>query len=159
MATDSVLNVPSANEPGPLKRLGGVLQRDSGFMVRINVPNLANQAIVHLLPQVYSTGMEAVLAYNCITRLLLPYRARPSPMNFVTSFAAPKCADNMNAYFRNHLLPLLPDLEDIGDASEVPTKKGKMTLAQVKAYFLAHGETDMCTLVAAVDEPGLSGVL
>jgi hypothetical protein len=74
----TVSDVPSAKNPIPLKRLRGVLQRGSGFMVRISVPDVANQAIVHLLPQVYSTGMEAALAYDCITRLLLPYRARPS---------------------------------------------------------------------------------
>jgi hypothetical protein len=130
--------VPSSKEPISMKRLRGVLKRGSEFTVRIRVPNSADQAIVHHLPQMYPTGMEAALAYDCITRLLLPYRARPSPLNFVTSFATPETADNMATYFRIHLLPLLPDLEDSCDASEAPTRKGKMTLKQVKAYFLAQ---------------------
>jgi hypothetical protein len=64
---ESVLAVPSINNLVPVKRLRGVLQRGSGFMVMISVPNSADQAIVHHLPQVYSTGMEAALAYDCIT--------------------------------------------------------------------------------------------
>jgi hypothetical protein len=139
LAAKSVPDVPSTNDPIPLKRLRGVLQRDeSGFIVRISVPNSANHAIIHHLPQVYSTGKEAALAYACITRLLLPYRARPSPLNFVTSFATPECSANMATYFWTHLLPLLPDLKDDGDSVAVPTKKDKMTLAQARSYFLAQ---------------------
>jgi hypothetical protein len=129
---------PPSADPVPLKWLRGVLQRVLGFMVRISVPNSANQALVHLLPQVYTTGREAALAYDCITRLLLPYRARPSPLNFVTSFATPECAANVKTYFQNHLLPLLPVLEDSSEPGEVLTKKGKMTLAEARAYFLAQ---------------------
>jgi hypothetical protein len=44
----------------------------------------------------------------------------------------------MAAYFRDYLLPLLPDLGDSSDANELLTKNGKMTLAQVTAYFLAQ---------------------
>jgi hypothetical protein len=64
---------PSTDDPIPLKRLRGVLQRGLGFLVRISVPNSEDQALVHHLPQVYSIGKEAALAYDCITRLLLPY--------------------------------------------------------------------------------------
>jgi hypothetical protein len=137
----SIASVPivlSTNDPIPLKRLRGVLQRGSGFIVRISVPNSNNQAIVHHLPQVYSTSMEAALAYDCITRLLLPYRARPSPLNFVTSFATPECAASMATYFRVHLFPLLPDLLADGGLDAVPTTKEKMTLAQARAYFSAQ---------------------
>jgi hypothetical protein len=90
---------PSMEEPVSVKRLRGVLQRGAGFLVRISVPNSENKAIVHLLPQVYSTGMEAALAYDYITRLLLLYRARPFPLNFVTSFANPQDVASMNTYF------------------------------------------------------------
>jgi hypothetical protein len=138
LVVESVLAVPFINDLVPVKRLRDVLQRDSGFTVRISVPNSADQAIVHHLPQVYSTGMEAALAYDCITRLLLPYRARPSPLNFVTSFATPECADSMATYFQSHLLPLLPNLEDNTESVAMPTKKDKMTLLQAKAYFLAQ---------------------
>jgi hypothetical protein len=102
------------------------------------VPNSANQAIIHHLPQVYSTGMEAALAYDCITRMLLPYRARPSPLNFVTSFATPECAASMSTYFEDHLLPLLPDLKDDADTIAEPTKNDKMTLTQARSYILAQ---------------------
>jgi hypothetical protein len=102
------------------------------------VPNSENKAIVHLFPQVYSPGMEVARAYDCITCLLLPYRARPSPLNFVTCFASPQCNASMNAYFRCHLLPLLPALEDCGDPGDVPARKGKVTLAEARAYFLVQ---------------------
>jgi hypothetical protein len=138
LSPEPLPDVPSTNDPVPLKRLRGVLQRGSSFVVRISVPNSANQAIIHHLPQVYSTGMEAALAYDCITRLLLPYRARPSPLNFITSFATLECAANMATYFRSHLLPLLPDLLADGGPDAVPTTKEKMTLAHARAYFLAQ---------------------
>jgi hypothetical protein len=138
MAAVSIPDVPSSNDPIPLKRLRGVLQQGSGFIVRISVPNSANQAIIHHLPQVYSTRMDAALAYDCITRLLLPYRARPSPLNFTTSFATPECSASMNTYFEGHLLPLLPDLKDDSDFVAVLTKKDKMTLVQARSYFVAQ---------------------
>jgi hypothetical protein len=138
LAAESVAEVPTTNDPIPLKRLRGVLQRGSEFIVRISVPNSANQAIIHHLPQMYSTGMEAALAYDCITRMLLPYRARPSPLNFVTSFATPECAASMSTYFEDHLLPLLPDLKNDADTIAEPTKNDKMTLTQARSYFLAQ---------------------
>jgi hypothetical protein len=75
---------------------------------------------------------------DCITRLLLPYRARPSPLNFVTSIATLGYADSMATYFQSHMLPLLPDLEDNSESVAMPTKKDKMTLLQAKTYFLAQ---------------------
>jgi hypothetical protein len=138
MAVVTVHDVPSSNDPTPLKRLRGVLQRGSGFIVRISVPNSANQAIIHHLPQVYSTGMEAALTYDCITRLLLPYRARPSPLKFATFFATPERSASMSAYFEGHILPLLPDLKDDANFVAAPTKKDRMTLSQARLYFLAQ---------------------
>jgi hypothetical protein len=138
MAAVSVPDVPSSNNPIPLKRLRGVLQRGSGFIVRISVPNSANQAIIHHLPQMYSTGIEVALAYNCIIRLLLPYRARSSLLKFATSFATSECSASMSMHFEGHLLPLLPDLKDDADFVAVSTKKDKMTLAQARSYFLAQ---------------------
>jgi hypothetical protein len=61
---ESVPTVPSINDLVSVKRLRGVLQRGSEFMVRISVPNSADQGIVHHLPHVYSTGTEAALAYG-----------------------------------------------------------------------------------------------
>jgi hypothetical protein len=139
-----ISNVPSSNDPIPLKRLRGVLQRGPGFIVRISVPNSANQAIIHHLPQMYSTGMEAALAYDCITRLLLPYRARPSPLNFATSFATPELSNRMSTYFEDHLLPLLPDLKDDADTVAVPTKKDKMNFSAGQVVLFGSAERWTC---------------
>jgi hypothetical protein len=148
---------PSTEEAVTVKRLRGILQRGTGFLVRISVPNSEIKAIVHLLPHVYSTGMKAALAYDCITCLLLPYRARPSPLNFVTSFASPQCNASVNAYFRCHLLPPLPVLKDCGDPRDMPARKGKMILAEARAYFWCNEEMDLCTLAVVVDAHGFGG--
>jgi hypothetical protein len=119
------------------KRLHGVLKRGpNSFAMRVTVPDANDQAHIHHPPFTYASGMDAALAYDSICRLLLPYRPRPSPLNFPKRILGLDALKPLAAYFQTHLLPFLPHMKV--PVEDVVQAKSKMKIQQAQAFFAAR---------------------
>jgi hypothetical protein len=105
------------------------------FMACVSIFTNEGKTVLCGDPCLHKAPRDAALAYDCLTRLLHPYRRRPSPLKFGTSIASDAEVARLRLFFEEHILTKLPVLSPVAQRSASMDKSGKMTLKDAHEFL------------------------